>query len=149
MNTFVKISFELDQTSYNCRPGKVALDLIAHIPREEIVYFRPYGKLLAMEGISTQLPNLKGLHFKRMPLLTALPRANFDEGGERFPCLQYIYLDRVVVSAVDTWGPLTTFLLWHTNLGRRLRSLAIVGSYRAPPSFTQAMVQEFRLIPAV
>ena len=147
MNTFMMVAIKLNQTPSKGRLEKAILDLIAHAPREEIVYFRAYGKPLAAEDISAQFPNLRGLHFERTPLPAAFPKANLDGDGETFRCLQYICLDRVAVSGGDGWEPLITFLLWRVRSGSRLHSLAIVGPYRRPPTITQVMVQEFRLTP--
>jgi len=96
-----------------------------------------------MEEISTQWPNLRGLHFESVSLPITFPRANPD-GEEIFRCLRYLFLDRVFLVDGD-WGPLTTFLLWRARSGRRLHSLVIVNSHRALPSITQEMAQEFRL----
>ena len=146
MNTFLDITIEFNRTPSKARLEKAALDLIAHVPREEVIYFRAYGKPLAMEEISAQLPNLRGLHFERVPLPAAFPRAVPDGDGKTLRCLQYIFLDRVFVGNGD-WGPLFTFLLWRASSGNLLHSLVIVGSYRRPPTVTQEMVQEFRLNP--
>ena len=147
MNTFMKFTIKLNQTPSKGRLEKVTLDLIAHVPREEVVYLRAYGKPVAVDVISAQLPNLKGLHFERAPLPIIFPKANPDGDGEIFPSLQYILLDRVAVSRSDGWEPLVTFLLLRAGSGRRIHSLVIVGPCRTRPNVTQRMVQEFRLIP--
>ena len=130
MNTFMMVANRFNQTPSKDRLEKALLNLIAHAPREEIVYFRAYGKPLAMEDISAQFPNLKGLHFERTPLPTAFPNSNPNGDAETFRCLQYM-----------------TFLLGRTRSGSRLHSLVIVGSYRRPPTIPQGMVRGFMLTP--
>jgi len=146
MNTFLKITIEFDRAPSIGRLEKAAVDLITHAPREGVTYFLASGRPLTVEKISTQLPNLRGLHFERVSLPIAFPRANPDGDVEIFRCLRYLFLDRVFLVDGD-WGPLTTFLLWRARSGRQLHSLVIVSSYRALPSITQEMAQEFRLNP--
>jgi len=117
VNTFMMVTIQLTQTPSKDRLEKAILDLIAHAPRDEIVYFRAHGKPLAVQDISTQFPNLKGLHFERTPLPAAFPKANHDGDGETFRCLQYICLDRVVVRGGDGWEPLVAFVLFRAHSG--------------------------------
>ena len=122
------------------------LDLIAHTPREEIVYFRTYDEPVAMEKISTQLPYLKGLHFERTHLPAAFPKSNLDREGEIFPSLQYILLDSVFVDDGD-WSPLKTFLDRRMSSGNQLHTLVLVGTYRIAPSVRWSLgdvVREFK-----
>jgi len=144
MNTFMKISVEFYLTP---KLDKVALDLIAHVPREEIVYLLVHGTSVAIEDVSAQFPNLRGLHFESTPLSVALPEANHSRDVDIFPSLRYIFLDRIVVDDSDGWEPLVTFLLRRARSGRPLRSLVIIGSYHAWPNITQGMVGEFRFDP--
>ena len=146
MNTFLEITIEFSRTPSQGRLEKAALDLIAHVPREEVVHFRACGKSLTMGEISTQLPNLRGLHFERVPLPAAFSRAIPDGDGEIFRCLQYIFLDWVYVGS-DGWGPLMAFLLWRARSGTLLHSLVVASSYHPLPDITQEMVREFRLNP--
>lgn len=89
----------------------MTLELIAHTPWRGIVYFQVHGESVAIESISTQFPNLTGMHFERLPLPAAFPKVNPDGDGEIFGCLQYILLDRVFVG-IEDWGPPIAFLLW-------------------------------------
>ena len=63
MSSFAAIIIESTQTSQKSRE-RMILDLITYTPREEIVRFHTYGEPVTMEDVSTQLPNLKGLHFE-------------------------------------------------------------------------------------
>ena len=144
MDTFMKFSIEFDRTPPNL--DKVTLDLIAHVPREEIVYFQAQGTPLATEDVSAQFPNLRGLRFEKTPLSVAFPKVTPDRNGEVFPSLRYISLDQMVMSGGDGWEPLSTFLLRRVRAGRRLHSLVIVGPYRVVP-ITPEMVGEYRLNP--
>ena len=69
MDTFVVIILDF----LPVHPKEIFTNLIAHIPREEIVYFRAYGEPVAMENISARFPNLGGLHLERTPLPAAFP----------------------------------------------------------------------------
>ena len=122
VNTFMNVTINSNQAPSEGRLEKATLDLIAHVPLEEVVYFRVRGRLVAVADIFAQLLNLRGLHFERAPPPIVFPMANPGGEGEIFPSLQYIFLDRVVVSGSDGWEPLITFLLWRAGSGRRLHS---------------------------
>ena len=123
----------------------MTLDLIAHTPREEIIYFWAFGSPVAMTDVSVQFPNIKGLHFEGTLLPDVFPNPNSNKDGDVFPSVQHIFLDRVGVGS--GWGPLITFLRRRASARRQLDSLVVVGSYSAPPGITQEMVGEFRLNP--
>jgi len=148
MKPFVTISIELNQRVFADLWQKVALNLIAHTPREEIVYFQACGELMTTEDISIQFPNLRGLHFERTPLHTAFPRSNLDRAGKIFPSLQYVFLDRVIVDDGD-WDPLTTFLDYRVSSGNRLHTLVHVGAYHMNPAvqrILEGLVQKFAYV---
>ena len=146
MDAFMAITID-----YWIKPPKDLLDqsirnLITHVPREEIVHLRVHGKPLAVEDLSTQLPNLRGVHFEGTPLPAAFPTPNLGTGGEIFPSLQYVLLDWVVVDKGD-WGPLKTFLDHRVSSGNQLHTLVIAGSYHISPSVWQSLkkvVKAFR-----
>lgn len=123
MDKFMEITIYLDQLL----PDAAAiLDLIAHAPREEIVYFRTYGRPVTAQAMSAQFPRLKALHFEGTPLPVAFPGPNPDQHADIFLSLQRVNLDRVIVPHGD-WGPLTTFLARRASSGRRLDTLEING----------------------
>ena len=145
MNTFVTITIELDQEPLR-QLGKAILNLITYTPQEEVVYFLVCGKPVAMEDISIQLSNLRGLHFEKTPLTAAFPKSLLDRDGDIFPSLEYILLDSVVVDRGD-WSPLTTFLDWRVSRGDRLRALGMIGTYPTAPSDLRGLkdvVREFK-----
>ena len=129
MDPFMVITIELGQQDFMDVSKNAALDLIAHTPREDIIYLHSYGDPVAMGDVSTQLPNLRGLHFEGIPLYAAFPKSNLNGGGEIFPSLQYALLDPVVVNDGD-WSPLTTFLDRRASSGDRLHTLVLVGPYQ-------------------
>ena len=61
MAPFMSITVGFDQAVPEDVLEKLTLDLIAHTPREEIVYFRTSGNLEAVKDLGTQTPNLKAL----------------------------------------------------------------------------------------
>ena len=115
MSAFATIAIESQQTPEELRE-KMVRDLIVHIPREEIVYFQTYGEHVAMEDVSTQLPNLRGLYIRGSSLSAAFPKSNLDRGKEIFPSLQYACLDRVIKDG-DDLSLLVTFLDRRTSSG--------------------------------
>jgi hypothetical protein len=123
MDKFVDITIYLDQVLPNT---DATLDLIAHAPREDIVYFRTNGRPVTTQTISTRFPHLRALHYEGTPLSTAFPGPNPDEHPDVFPSLQRVNLDRVIVPHGD-WGPLITFLARRASSGRRLDILEING----------------------
>ena len=145
VNTFVTITIDLDQELIH-QLDKAILDLIARAPWEEVVYFRVYGEPVAMEDISTQFPNLRGLHFEKTPLAAAFPKSDFDRDGEIFPSLEYVLLDWVNTDDGD-WSSLTTFLDWRVSSGNRLHTLVMIGTYHIAPSVSRSLrddlVREF------
>jgi len=144
MKTFAEITMDLDRGHPKHILEEAILRLIAYTPQEEIVHFRTYGEPVAMEKISAQLPNLRGLHFEKTPLPAALPKSSLDR--KIFPSLQYILLDWVVADHGD-WSPLTTFLDWRVSSGNRLHTLVMIGTFRMAPSVQRSLpgvVQEFR-----
>ena len=109
VNTFVAIFINFNQVLPGDLEEKMLLNIVAYFPREEIIYLRHWGKTLAAENISTQLPNLRGLHLYRTHLCSVFSKSNLNRCGQILSSLQCIWLDRVVVDDGD-WSPLTTFL---------------------------------------
>ncbi|KAF9646758.1 hypothetical protein BDM02DRAFT_3118156 [Thelephora ganbajun] len=127
--------------------GKLTLDLIAHVPREEFVYFKACEQPVAMEDVSARFPNLKALHSLGTPLPAIFPTSNLDMDGDIFPSLQHVCLDSVVVKD-DDWSPLTTFLARRSSSGNPLHSLGIAGRYCMRPEVLKSirsMVRQFRM----
>jgi len=147
IRTFIVITVWLDQRPKELLMG-VPLELITQIPREEVVYLEVFGEPAAMEDVSAQLPNLRGLHFKKTPLLSIFPVSALDGDGKIFPSLRHIYLDHIPIRGGD-WGPLMTFLYHRAISGDRLCSLVIDGSPRMHPwveDRIRSTVQEFTMI---
>jgi len=136
MNTFAAITIEFNRQPPEDQIEKAILDLIAHAPREDIVYFRVYGDPVAMGDISAQLPYLRGLHLEKMPLTSAFPNSNLNT--DIFPSLEYIFLDWVVADR-GNWSPLTTFLDFRVSSGNRLRTLLVKGSHLMSRSLWQSL----------
>ena len=146
VNTFMTFTIELYLDHAQDQVDQVILDLIAHAPREEVVYFRVYDEPVAMEDISTQFPNLRGLHFEKTPLTAAFPKSNFDGDGGVFPSLEYVLLDWVYVDDGD-WSSLTTSLDRRASSGNPLHTLVMIGTYYVAPSVLRSLkdvVREFK-----
>ena len=147
MATFVGITMELDQTPKELL-YKGVLDLIAHVPQDEIVYFRTWSDPLAMDDLFTRLPNLKALHTVNTPLLAVFPESNLDGDEKIFPSLRHVFLEQLVVSDGD-WTPLMGFLArLRVSSGNQLDSLTVVDSPHMCPEVMRrirGMVQEFKV----
>ena len=146
-NTIVEVVIHLDQIPPEDLLEEALLDLIAYVPRTEIVYFRTYGSPIPTEAMSAQLTYLRALYFEGTPLHVAFPKSNLDWDGI-FPHLQHVTLDRVFLRRGD-WTPLTTFLERLTSAGRQLDTLEIDVSYDMHPKVTEKIenaVREFRMI---
>lgn len=108
-------------------PERVILSLIAHTPREEIVYLQTRGNPTAMENIYSQFPNLKALHSERVPLSAVFPKLTPNGDSRIPPLLQHIFFERLVADGGD-WTPLTTFLSRRAYSKKWLDSLEIISS---------------------
>ena len=143
--TFVKITMELDETPQDLLE-KGVLDFVAHTPREDIVLFRSWGGPIAIQDVSTQLPNLRTLHFGGMPLPPVFQELNLDGNKKLLPSLQHIFVEKVFVGD-DGWGPIATFLAHRASSGNPLASLTVVNSpHMCLPEKERikGLVQEFR-----
>ena len=130
MNMSMTITMDLSQALPGCSLEGAIVQLIAHVPREEVIYFQTCYDTVAMEDVYALLPNLRGLHFDRMFLPLAFPELDLGGGGEILPSLQFVFLDQVVVDDAD-WRPLTTFLDRRASSGNQLHTLVIAGG--SPP----------------
>jgi hypothetical protein len=107
--------------------GKMAMDLIAFVPPEDIVDFWGNNEPVDMGDIYTRLPNLKTLHLDMVHLPAVFPGQNFDEQGGIPSSVHTLTLERLTVGNND-WSSLTTFLARRASSGERLDMLKIVGS---------------------
>ena len=144
MNSFVAINL-------NRRPPEELLeeviqDLFAYTPQEEVVYFQALGRSVAIDDLSAQFPNLRGLHFENVPLLATFLAPGHD--WKILPSLQHIFLHRPVVEK-NNWYPLVSFLSHCASPGNHLHSLVITGSYFIFPRVekrARSFVRKFRMI---
>ena len=101
MDVFVAVQAELDQVPGNLL-DKLSLDLLAQIPRDDVVYFRTAGCLEVVKDLRTQLPNLKTLELLFLPLSAAFPMSDPSGAQEVFPpSLQNIFLGRFFLDAFN------------------------------------------------
>ena len=133
MNAFVAITTRFGETLPQDQWEKIIINLIAYVPREEVVHLQAHGETLGTEDLPTQFPNLRGLHFERTPLRTAFPKSCLDRCGRFFPSLQYLWLDRVIVDG-GNWSSLATSLHNRAAYGNQLHTLIVVGNYPMNPS---------------
>ena len=144
ISPFVSITVEMDRTTQGIS-GKWFLDLIAHLPLDDIISFRSWDEPAFMEDVPAQFQNLRALESGSIPLSAVFPEPNPDENKRLPPSLQHIILRRPDVDGGD-WSPLTTFLACRASTANRLDSLTIVGSHMCPrvEGHVRSMVRELR-----
>ena len=146
MATLVEIVIHLDPMPPVDILDEVLLDLIASVPREEVVYFQTCNSPISTEVMSAQLPYLKAIHFEKTPLDVAFPKSTLGR-DEIFLYLQHIILSQVVARR-GGWTPLTTFLDYLASSGNKLDTLEINGfcdMHRAVEKRVRRAVREFRV----
>ena len=127
MVPFIVLAIDSVQTPPNNSRERIILDLIAHTPREEIVYLRMHENPTAMENIYARLPILRSLYVGKISLSAVFPK-QITGGNRILPFLQHVFLERVDADRGD-WTPLTAFLSCRTPLD----SLEILNSsYMCP-----------------
>ena len=149
-NWFINVTVELGRTPSDLLE-KGVLDLIAHTPRDDIIFFQSKCGLASMEDISAQFPNLKVLLIEtgRIPLPTIFPESKMGGDEEVLPSLQHIgFLNR---PDGGDWSPLTAFLARRASSRDRLGSLAISRSHVCTEvkERMRSMVRVFYFVDAV
>jgi len=147
---FVSITVKLNPGLPEDASEKLTLDLIAHTPREEIVYFRTHGSLEAVKDLRVHMPNLRALDLFRVPLLVAFP--SLDQYGSRVPeifppSLQHLFFERPRLDAYG-WIPPIAFLSHRMSSGNQLDSLRIHGPCHMCYELTRSvrdLVREFKI----
>ena len=150
MDSFVSTTVGLNQALPDNVLGKLALDLIAHTPREEVVYFRTCSSLEAVKDLRGLLPNLKALDLYRVPLSAVFP--TLDPDGYRAlqifpPSLKFLCLHRPHLNAYN-WAPLITFLSHRASSDNQLDTLLIGGPCHMCSLVSlrvRKMVREFKI----
>ena len=150
MSLFMWVTVGMDRALSDDALDKLTLDLIAHTPREEIVYFRTCGSLEAVKDLDAQMPNLKALDLFRVPLSAVFPTLSQDGSRvhKRFPpSLQHLLIRRPNLTT-NGWNPLITFLSHRSSSGNQLDSLLISGPCHMCSRVTQRVmdvVQKFEI----
>ena len=122
-NAFVTIIVLLDGIRQENILKGATLDLITHIPREEVVHFGAYCTAIPTEGACTRFPNLRVLSFELMPLFAVFPDPLIED-GKILPSLEHVLLKDVFENNGD-WSPLLTFLGRRLSSGNRLDTLVV------------------------
>ena len=146
IDPFVTISMKADQTPHG-PSGNPLLDLVPHLPQDEVVYFRPLYVPAAMEDMSTRFPNLRALHPGLLPLTAVFLGPDPGRDGGIPTSLQHIILEWPYVEG-DDWSPLTNSLAHRASSGNRLDSLTLHNPPRMCPKLEEdirSMVRELRI----
>jgi len=144
IGTFFEITMLLIGMSRTVRERAV-LDLVACIPREEVVYFRARNSPVTTEGIWTRFPNIRALSFDGVPLSTVFPNLKLAMEGDVLPPLDHVLLEHV---NDDDWSPLMIFLASRVSSGNRLDTLVISNSPDMPLEVVEGirgMVRELEI----
>ena len=123
---------------------RATLDLIIHIPREEVVHFQTYNNSIATGDACTQFPNLRALSFDSVPLPAAFT-GPLVEDGKTLPSLEYILLEEASVNDGD-WSPLVEFLACRVSSGDRLDTLVIANSPAMYPEVMEDIMGMVRML---
>ena len=147
IDTFVAITVVLNRALGADVRERAALDLITHVPREEVVYFHTRNDPVPLEDVSTQFPNVRALSIKTGYLSAAFPESTLAGDGRIFPSLEHILLKNMILRG-GGWGPLMTFLARRVSSGHRLDTLMIVDSPFMSPEVMEGiggMVRKLKL----
>ena len=121
---FAHVEIDLNETPLKGLLERVAPDLLAHTPQEEVIYFHVLYDPTSLAAIFAQFLNIRVLRFYQAPLSTL---SDLVGDGQIFPSLQYAFLDRVEVDD-DDWNPLVTSLARRASSGNQLGVLEIFDS---------------------
>ena len=147
MEKFMEIIIWLDSVPPMDVMREMTLNLIAHAPREEVVYFQTFHNPVAMEEVSAQFPHLRALHLWKTPLRVVFPKPTPGMDREMFPSLQHLTLDHVSARR-GNWSPLTAFLARRVSSGNQLDTLEMSCSSPLHPDTEEGIrraVREFRV----
>ena len=133
-NFTVLLSEALDEEGLS----RLDLDLITHVPLEEVVFLRSVGCPIFMTDLYARLPNLQVLDLVGVNMSTVFPTP--DQGESRvyeeiFPSLRHISFD----SHYD-WGPLMAFLSYRASVGNPIVSFTTFDS----PHLSREVVEGIR-----
>ena len=110
--------------------NQLTLDLIGHIPREEIAYFRTCERLAAIKDLRVRMSNLKAMDLGVIPLYPTFSVLDSQGGSqveERIPpSLQLLFLGELILNGYDLIH-LIAFLHRRASSGNALDSLRIEG----------------------
>lgn len=110
---------------------RVAHDLIAHAPHEEVIYLLTRDNPIIMNDTYARFPNLKTLSSEEMPASEVFPNPDLIGDERIFPSLQHVLLQWSAADDRD-WSPLMTFLACRISSGNRLDTLVITHSHICP-----------------
>ena len=88
IDTFVTITIRLNSIFCTDELERTTPDLIAHVPREEVVYFQTRDDPVAMEDISAQFPTVRALSPDAVFLSAVFPNSNPVGDGKIFLSLE-------------------------------------------------------------
>ena len=121
---FVTLELEFGMNPAMPLPEKAILDLIAHVPREEVTALLMFDTRVSVCDIYSQLPNLKTLIFNLASLSEVFPGPDTIDYGVIPVSLKNLTLEWLTLDD-DDWSSLLTFLAHRASAGNPLQMLKI------------------------
>ena len=123
---FVDVSAAMNPLVEDGEEDRLCLDLIAHIPLEQIIYLQTALPILYSEELCVKMRDLAYLHLPDVDLSTWF--AEPDPCGpytreELLPSLDHILITSPIV--YDDWSPLTAFLSFRAAVGNQISLLRL------------------------
>ena len=146
MDTFMTMFVRLNEALHGNAREMAILDLITHVPGEEIAHLQMLGDPVTTRNMYSQFPNLRALSFAGAPLRYMFSEPDLGRDRKILPSLQHISLHEFGVGHGD-WSPLINFLACRVSSGNRLGTLEISGSPHMRPEVMEAvrgMVRELK-----
>ena len=106
--------------------NKAALELMAHVPREEVTHFWMHRRHIAMSDIYPQLPNLTTLHVSLLSLSDVPPGPDTIKRSAIPVSLKNLTLEWSRVDSSTHWSTLLNFLTHRASAGNPLHMLKII-----------------------
>jgi len=147
MDTFMVITIESTDIQRRHANEEVVLDLLVHVPREEIVHLQTKNDDGIARKVYPLFSNLRALSFASGYPCTMFPEPDLDKDKEILVSLQHLSFQDLFLGPGD-WKPLVDFLAYRASSGNRLDTVEISDSSHMPPGVMRViggMVRELGL----
>ena len=145
---FVEVSGFMDVELGDDEADRLCLDLISHIPREQIISLQTSLPILLSEELCIEMRNLTNLHLGAVDLSTWFAGQNIPihhTFKKYLRGLDHIVITEPVLSGGD-WSPLTNFLSQRAGAGNRVSSLRLRGHPRMDQSVVESIERLVKVV---